>query len=42
MKWKFFPKKNSSVSSRKQAFEDYEKDYISRLKQDVDAEFESV
>ena len=39
MKWKFFPKKNSSVGSREQVFEDYEKEYISRLKEDVNSEF---
>ena len=33
------PKKNNSTNSRKQIFDEYEKDYLSRLKEDVESEF---
>ncbi len=39
MKWKIFPKKDSSGSSRRQILENYEQEYISRLKEDIDSEF---
>ena len=39
MKWKIFSKKNSSSGSRRQILENYEQEYISRLKQDIDSEF---
>jgi hypothetical protein len=39
MKWKIFSKKNSSSGSRRQILENYEQEYISRLKEDIDSEF---
>jgi len=39
MKWKFFPKNNNSANSRQKNLEEYEQDYISRLKEDINSEF---
>ena len=38
MKWKIFELKNSETS-RRQNLDEYEKDYISRMKEDIDSEF---
>jgi len=38
MKWKIFERKNSETS-RRQNLDEYEKDYISRMKEDIDSEF---
>ena len=39
MKWKIFGKKSSLGNSRRENLEAYEKDYITRIKEDVDSEF---
>ena len=38
MKWKIFERKNSE-NSRRQNLDEYEKDYISRMKEDLESEF---
>ncbi len=38
MKWKIF-ERNNSGNSRQKNLEEYEKDYISRIKEDIDSEF---
>lgn len=39
MKWKILQRKQNLGNSRKKNLEDYEKDYISRMKEDVESEF---
>ncbi len=39
MKWKIFGRKQNLENSRKKNLEDYEKDYISRMKEDIESEF---
>ena len=39
MNWKIFAKKLSLGNSRRENLEEYEKHYISRIKEDVDSEF---
>ena len=39
MKWKIFGKKLSLGNSRRENLEEYEKDYISRIKEDINSEF---
>ena len=39
MKWKIFQRKQNLKNSRQKNLEEYEKDYISRIKEDIESEF---
>jgi hypothetical protein len=39
MKWKIFKRKQNLKNSRQKNLEEYEKDYISRMNEDLESEF---
>jgi hypothetical protein len=40
MKWKIFQQKENFKRSRQKNLEEYEKDYLSRIKEDLESEFQ--
>ena len=39
MNWKIFKRKQKLKNTRQKNLEEYEKDYISRMKEDIESEF---